>query len=108
MGVVKVGLGTLRRSKMHKDGPDPFRLNLAAELGHIIQGLAAERTSKVTKKNQQQRGLIDEFEQRPAALRAVRLHHGKHVGLPWACFKNRRFQYAPPKGGTSRHGGGEL
>ena len=61
---------------MHKDGPDRFRLNFAAEFGHIVQGLTAEGTSKMAKENQQERGLIDQFKQRPAALRAVLLEHG--------------------------------
>src|SRR5271170_3501929 len=104
MVVVKIGFGPFRRSQVYKYGPDPFRLNLAAELGHIVQGLSAERTTEMAKKNQQQRGLLDQLEQRPAAFRAVLLEHGGHLCLPRTCFKNWQLQYTPFKGG--RRGAG--
>src|SRR5580658_7615021 len=102
MVVVKVEFGSFRRSQMYKYGPDPFRLNLAAEFGHVVQGLTAEGTSKMAKKNQQQRGLIDELEQRPAALRAVLLEYGGRLCLPRTCFKNWQLGTHLSKGKTGR------
>jgi hypothetical protein len=86
MVVVKVGFGSFRRSQVYKYRLDPFRLNLGAKFGHIVQGLTAEGTTKMAKKNQQQRGLIDQLEQGPAAFRTVLLEHGGHPSLPRNCF----------------------
>src|SRR5271154_4192987 len=104
MVVVKIGFGPFRRSQVYKYGPDPFRLNLAAELGHIVQGLSAEGTPKMAKKNQQQRGLIDQLKQGPAAFRRVLLEQSGPLSLPGTCFKNWQIQYTPFKGG--RRGAG--
>ncbi len=81
MVVVKVGLGPLRRPEMDKDRPNTFRLNGMPDPGDVVQSLAAERAPKMAKKNEQQRGFIQELEQSAAALGAVLLEHGGHLRL---------------------------
>ena len=56
---------------MDKDRPNALRLNLYPDFGHVVQGLAAKRASKMTKENQQNRRLVDYLKQRAARLRSI-------------------------------------
>src|SRR5579863_4579387 len=66
--IIKVGPGTLRRTKIHENRSCPFRLNLLANAGNLIESLPAKSATKVTKKNEQDGGLVDDFEQRAPTL----------------------------------------
>ena len=68
MVVVEVGPGPLRRAEMHKDGPRTARLDLVPHLRNAIQSLRAEGAREMTQKDEQDRGLIHEIEQRSARL----------------------------------------
>ena len=64
--VVEVGLGALGRTEVDEDGLCAPGRNLSLDLGHLIERLPAKSTSEVAKEDQQNRGLIDDFEERAA------------------------------------------
>ena len=53
---------------MHEDRSCPLGLNLLANAGNLIESLPAKSAAKVAKKNEQDGGLVDDFEQRAATL----------------------------------------
>jgi hypothetical protein len=64
---------------MDKNRPNSLRLNCPANPGDVLQSLAAKRASKVTKKNQQERRLIEKRKQSPASFGAVFTQHSGHL-----------------------------
>ena len=54
---------------MHKDRPHTLGLNLPSHLSHAVQGLCTKSACKVAKKDQQNRRLVHQVEQRPARFR---------------------------------------
>ena len=51
---------------MNEDGLCASCRNLSLDMGHLIESMTAKSTSEVAKEDQQNRGLIDDFEERAA------------------------------------------
>src|ERR1700722_6314010 len=77
---------------MHKDGTNPPSLDGCSNLRHVLQSLAAKRTTKMAKKYEQEWRLIEELKQGLAGFRAVLLKHR----WQWLAFTNcGRLRHAP-------------
>ena len=68
--IVEVEFGAFRRAEMDEDGADAAGGNLRADFGNLVERLTAESAAEVAEKDEEDWGLVDEFEkERPDSAR---------------------------------------